>query len=265
MAKDTFYFSHDYNSRNDSKIKKLLAKYGYEGYGLFWAIIEDLYNNTNVLRLDYDTISFDLRSTPEIVKSLIHDFDLFEIDKECFGSLSVQRRLNERNAKSKKARESVLSRWNKSKSHTNVLQTNNDSNTIKESIVKESIVNEIIKVGGTKKVPLPPNPVFVECKRFWLNDFKQGWTFTGAKGKALKSIITKIKTACKNSGNEITDILLTETFKMICLRLPEFFKNKDLEIIDQKFNEIITEIKQLQNGNITTKDSNGKPISKYHN
>ena len=130
---------------------------------------------------------------------------------------------------------------------------------------KEEEKEKGIKVGGTKKVPLPPNPVFVECKRFWLNDFKQGWTFTGAKGKALKSIITKIKTACKNSGNEITDILLTETFKMICLRLPEFFKNKDLEIIDQKFNEIITEIKQLQNGNITNKDSNGKPISKYHN
>lgn len=143
MAKDTFYFSHDYNSRNDSKIKKLLAKYGYEGYGLFWAIIEDLYNNTNVLRLDYDTISFDLRTTPEIIKSIINDFDLFEIDKDSFGSLSVQRRLNERNEKSKKARESILSRWNNKKEDTNVLQTNNDCNTIKERKGKENKDNKI--------------------------------------------------------------------------------------------------------------------------
>ena len=52
MNKETFYFSHDYNSRNDVKIKKLLSKHGLLGYGIFWAIIEELYNNTNVLPLD---------------------------------------------------------------------------------------------------------------------------------------------------------------------------------------------------------------------
>ena len=59
MSKDTFYFSHDYNVRNDIKIKKLINKHGFLGYGLFWAIIEDLYNNTNVLPMDYECIAFD--------------------------------------------------------------------------------------------------------------------------------------------------------------------------------------------------------------
>ena len=43
--KDTFYFPHDYNSRTDEKIKLLIRKHGIEGYGIFWAIVEDLYNN----------------------------------------------------------------------------------------------------------------------------------------------------------------------------------------------------------------------------
>ena len=44
--KNTFYFSHDYNARNDIKIKKLIAKHGYLGYGIFWAIIEDYTKTT---------------------------------------------------------------------------------------------------------------------------------------------------------------------------------------------------------------------------
>lgn len=138
MAKDTFYFSHDYNVRNDSKIKKLLSVHGYLGYGLWWAIVEDLYNNTNVLRLDYQSISFDLRTSAETIKSIINDFDLFVFDGENFGSLSVQKRLDERNEKSNKARNSVLKRWANKGVDTNVLQTQFDSNTIKERKVKEN-------------------------------------------------------------------------------------------------------------------------------
>ena len=80
MSKDTFYFSHDYNARNDSKIKKLLFKHGYLGYGLFWAIIEELYNNANSIPLDFDAMAYDLRSDKIIIESVIKDFDLFVFD-----------------------------------------------------------------------------------------------------------------------------------------------------------------------------------------
>ena len=133
MKKDAFYFSHDYNARNDFKIKKLIMKHGMLGYGIFWSIIEDLYNNTNVLRLDYESISFDLRITENVIESILNDFDLFIIDGDNFGSISVQTRLNERNEKSIKARESILKRWNKKEIDTNVLQSNYESNTIKEN------------------------------------------------------------------------------------------------------------------------------------
>ena len=137
MPKDTFYFSHDYNSRNDEKIKKLIRKHGMQGYGIFWAIVEELYNNANALHLDYDGIAFDLRTESDIIKSVLHDFDLFVFNGDNFGSLSVQNRINNRQDKSQKARDSAYSRWNKNKIDANAVQTQSDSNAIKERKGKE--------------------------------------------------------------------------------------------------------------------------------
>jgi hypothetical protein len=136
MAKDTFYFSHDYNSRNDEKIKALIFKHGLKGYGIFWAIIEELYNNANELQTNYERIAFELREDIIVVKSVIEDFQLFVINDNYFGSMSVKTRLEERANKSKKASDSVNKRWElkrlKELDDTNVLPPNNDSNTRKE-------------------------------------------------------------------------------------------------------------------------------------
>jgi len=47
MAKDSYYFSHDYNARNDERILELRAKYGAEGYGIFWMVIETMAETDN--------------------------------------------------------------------------------------------------------------------------------------------------------------------------------------------------------------------------
>lgn len=138
--KETFYFTHDYNARQDSKIKNLLRKHGIIAYGIYWAIIEDLYQNANALPTDYECIAFDLRTSDEMVKSIINDFDLFVIKDGLFGSLSVQRRIDERDAKSKKARDSAFARWNKD---ANALPPQSDSNAIKEKKEKEKKEKEI--------------------------------------------------------------------------------------------------------------------------
>ncbi len=146
MAKDTFYFSHDYNSRNDIKIKKLIAKHGYLGYGIFWALIEDLYNNANVLPTDCESIAFDLRTHENIIDSVINDFDLFIFNNGTFGSLSIQNRIEERNKKSLKARESANYRWEKQKDNANAMRTQCDSNAIKERKGKEIITDNKLSV-----------------------------------------------------------------------------------------------------------------------
>jgi len=132
--KETFYFTHDYNARQDPKIKNLIRKHGILGYGIFWAIVEDLYQNANALRLDCECIAFDLRTDCELVESIIKDFDLFVIKDGYFGSLSVQRRTDERDARSSKARISAFARWNKD---ANAMRTHSDRNAIKERKEKE--------------------------------------------------------------------------------------------------------------------------------
>ena len=148
--KDTFYFSHDYNTRSDENIKLLIRKWGMEGYGIFWALIEDLYSNANALRLDCEGIAYDLRKDESIVRSVISDFNLFVIKEGFFGSLSIERRLNERDAKSKRAKGSAMLRWaqcgknaNASKTDANALDTELNRNAIKESKVKESKGNTL--------------------------------------------------------------------------------------------------------------------------
>jgi hypothetical protein len=132
MKDTSYYFSHDYNTRQDIKIKKLLVKHGMIGYGCFWSIIEDLYNNANALPLDYESIAYDLRVSENVIDSIINDFDLFIIQGGYFGSKSVENRLNQRNEKSIKASKSALKRWNKAESNANDMQTHSESNAIKE-------------------------------------------------------------------------------------------------------------------------------------
>ena len=158
MAKDTFYFSHDYNARNDIKIRKLLTVHGLLGYGAYWAIVEELYNNANALPTDYDCIAYALRAEKILIESVIKDFDLFVFDGELFGSTSVERRLNERIKKSKKASLSAYSRWNKCERNANALQSDCEGNARKERKEKEIKGKDIKNSENQIPEPLPINP-----------------------------------------------------------------------------------------------------------
>jgi hypothetical protein len=137
--KDTYYFTHDYNARTDSRIKNLIRRHKMLGYGIYWAIIEDLYQNANALPLDCVGIAFDLHTDKAIIESIIYDFDLFVVTGNTFGSNSVQRRLEYRNEKSNKARQSALNRWNKD---ANAMRSHSDGNAINKSKVNNSKVNK---------------------------------------------------------------------------------------------------------------------------
>lgn len=170
MAKDTYYFSHDYNARQDDKIKLLMRKHGVLGYGIWWCIVEDLYNNANALRLDCEGIAYDLRTDCETVKSIINDFDLFVFDGEYFGSRSIETRLNERNEKSRNAKESADRRWEKVRLQkeidANALRTQSEGNAINKG--KE------IKEKKEKEINIPSLIEFLEfCKLNFEGNFKE--------------------------------------------------------------------------------------------
>ena len=119
---------------------------------------------------------------------------------------------------------------------------------------KDNNKDKIIKDVAKKDLPLSDYQL---CVDFWLKEFHPDWEFKGIHGKALKSIIKQLNKIIKDNAT------IPDSFKHVCLNLPEWYKNKDLQIIDSKFNEIITEIKNKANGTSTYKSTNGKPISKY--
>ena len=143
--KDTFYFIHDCMAQQDDKVRKLIRKHGYEGYGIFWSIIESLYLNANALRTDYEGIAYDMRVNESIIESIINDFDLFEIKDGFFGSKSVERRLNERYEKSNKAKQSAQSRWKNKLSDANGMRTECEriKKTCERNAINENKLKEI--------------------------------------------------------------------------------------------------------------------------
>lgn len=146
MKKVNNYFSHDFNARNDIKLKKVNMELGLQGIGLYWCIIEYLYENNGYLTLDEDVdlLAYELRIDKELILNLIEKYELFKKNKNKFYSPSVLTRLEVINEKSNTNRKNALKRWqNKnavamqthSKNDTTVLQT---QCYIKEKKIKEN-------------------------------------------------------------------------------------------------------------------------------
>ncbi len=141
----TDYFSHDYNARRDPKLVAVRMRLGYEGIGIYWSLIEYLYEQGGYLLISQcDCIADELRTHSEKINTLIFDFELFENDGVKFWSPTAINRLKIRAEKSEKASNSAKKRWN----YANAMRTQCDGNAIKESKGKE------IKVNKRKKIKL---------------------------------------------------------------------------------------------------------------
>ncbi len=134
MAKETFYFSHDYNARSDRKMVNLLMTCGVQGLGIYWCIVEMLYEEGGYLmRTECERIAFELRTECETINKVVNS-TLFCRDEDKFWSESVLGRLNIRKEKSQKATESALNRWK----NANGMRSHSEGNAIKESKGKEN-------------------------------------------------------------------------------------------------------------------------------
>ena len=107
----SFYFSHDYDTRSDEKITNLIYRHGWEGYGVYWALIEMLYQNNGKLLFEPDRISFTLRTEEKLVESIVQNFLLFKIKEKYFYSSSVQKRIQKRKKISDNRKKASQTRW----------------------------------------------------------------------------------------------------------------------------------------------------------
>ena len=97
MEKQSYYFSHDSNARNDVKIIKLRRQLGLEGYGLYWCLIEMLRDAPeNKLPIDaIDDIAFSLNISKEKIETVINLYGLFTVDQYNFFSQRLIRSMEQ--------------------------------------------------------------------------------------------------------------------------------------------------------------------------
>ena len=178
MSKDAFYFSHDGNARNDDKMIAVRMKYGMEGYGIYFAIIERLRESCNYMCIkDYNIVAFDLRVGADKVKSIIEDFNLFSIseDKNYFYSQSLINRMipldnlkEQRSLAGKKSGE----KRSKKTDHLTVVERSLHENATKKEINKEEEINKESKENFDFDF-LNENPEYLILIKKWIEYKKQ--------------------------------------------------------------------------------------------
>ena len=105
------WFKHDFNTCVDQKMLKLDFKYPVVGYGIFFKVVEWLYQNDGKIEYDLDFISSIIRYDKDVINSVLNDFDLFTIEDEVLYNNRVLESIKEITEKSEKARASANSRY----------------------------------------------------------------------------------------------------------------------------------------------------------
>lgn len=121
MSKDARYFKHDSGARHDPKVEALINKYGIEGYGRYWVLLE-MMREASFYRLEteeyvWGSISKNFKCSIEEAKKFVEDcvneFKLFVIDKEhgFLYSISFCRRMDKLDAIREKCSKAGIASW----------------------------------------------------------------------------------------------------------------------------------------------------------
>lgn len=116
--KDIPYLTHDLGARNDPKLIELQIDMGGKGLGLYWCIVEMLWENGGYLPVKYKNIAFSLPwATAEEVEHVVTGFGLFDVDGERFWSKAALDRIEEKRTKfgkiSQARSNAAHARWNR--------------------------------------------------------------------------------------------------------------------------------------------------------
>lgn len=151
MSKDVYYFSHDSNASTDDKVLELRVEYGWEGYGIFWALIEKMFTNesTNLSHGSVKGLAFHLNVNGDLLQNIIShcvNIGLFASDGVNFWSESLLKRKqifkDKNQTKSEAGKKGMSKRWgsdNKTPTENeNVISKDNKIITEDNTVITES-------------------------------------------------------------------------------------------------------------------------------
>lgn len=113
MAKaKQFWFRHDVGSLGDLRMQRILRRFGMEGIGLYWCLVEIMYAEENIILFEnIEDISFSLRVDADLILKIANDKEIFESNEEGFWSNRILSELSERKELSEKYRQNAQARW----------------------------------------------------------------------------------------------------------------------------------------------------------
>lgn len=120
--KDTPWFRHDADARNDPKLIALIKDYGMQGYAYWWIVLENL-RASDGYKMKYkqyviDALSHQMMCSCDNVERFLDNcvgYELLTKDKGFIFSQPMINRMKEVQSKSTKCREAAEKRWEKEK------------------------------------------------------------------------------------------------------------------------------------------------------
>ena len=164
----SLYFPHDSNAHEDMRIIELRMSYGWEAYGLFWALLE-------VMRIadDYSIsdnikpLAYKFQIKPDKLQAIIDRcLELKLLSKE--DNMLYCNELNDRmiavESKSANARKAAMQRWG----NADAMQTHSERNAIKvnKSKVNKTKINKSISNDTNTGSRLFKNDELYDFKKF---------------------------------------------------------------------------------------------------
>ena len=203
MKTNSYYFSHDYNAANDTKVLFLRHQLGMEGYGIYWFLIERLADAGGKLPIELiPVLAMQMQSTDVKVKGVITQFDLFKIAKGEFWSERLQEHLQLRQKLSESGKNGAANRWA-------------NGGAIGEANAKESKVKEIkeketkIKEKKVNEITFPfDSEVFKKYWSLWLEFKKEQFNFTYKSKISIQAALNELVKL--SNGQEQTAIKIIE-------------------------------------------------------
>ena len=234
--------------------------YGYEGLGLFYTVLEKFAKAEKPI----NTIA--LKHSLKVGKRLNKCWNFMEslgIICSSNGETFSKELLNfsEMYTIKKEKNKERIKQWREKQQDTkNVTHNEHVRNTPKVNISKVNINKDNINIADEppkvkssdfkkEKKPVTETSLHSTCKNFFLDQAKISGKicyWQGREGKSLNQIIDKIKFSIKeHSGLEPTETEISEAFKVIITKLPDWQKEKgyDINTINSGFNRITNEIK----------------------
>lgn len=260
MKKEVHYFKHDSNARNDEKLLSIRRKFGMEGYGVYWAIIEKLRETADfTLPTDYSYIAWELHVSEELVKHIVEEYELFAIENGQFRSIRLCKDMNEESRKKEARRNAGIkgmqSRWgNVENQPSQATQTELPISTPPTTPQKPPQATK----SRSKKYSPEETKLHSQCKDYF------GAIYAQAKGNeycwsakdmaAIVGITKQIRFQMQECDRDNLEMLYANFqvfINLIFTRASDWIKsNATPALINSKFNEIYTQLKNgTKNGN----------------